>query len=210
MPRPPWLRYYLNCRCCDEWATWAIVKFCCDTNPHHDCIAVAGGRRSSYGRLWLCKPKPEQGIKNVDNDYLYDEEPEIPISSEFYNFPNIKDRIEKRYNYDVNINFYKKILDKEIYDKISDLETKKQLKKGDIFKTKEGTAIVYIGNNHKWFHVPKKLYDIFMGLKGQEVEIVGGSSEECLLDVVTTGKSMGVIMKTNFKFVWSASHCPIK
>jgi hypothetical protein len=49
-----------------------------------------------------------------------------------------------------------------------------------------------------------------MGLKGQEVEIVGGSSEECLLDVVTTGKSMGVIMKTNFKFVWSASHCPIK
>jgi hypothetical protein len=148
--------------------------------------------------------------KNVDNDYLYDKEPEIPISNEFYNFPNIKDRIEKRYNYDVNVDFYKKILDKEIYDNIKNLEEKNQLKKGDLFPTKEGTAIVYIGNKHRWFHVPKKLYDIFMDLKGQEVEILGGSSEECLLDVVTTGKSMGVIMKTNFKFVWSASHCPIK
>ena len=148
--------------------------------------------------------------KNVDKDYLYDKNPEIPVSNEFYNFPNIKDRIEKRYNYDVDANFYKKILNKEVYKKISDLEEKKKLKKGDIFPTKEGTVIVYIGNNHVWFHVPKKLYDILLNLKGKTVEIVGGSSEECLLDVITTGESLGVIMKPNYKFIWSAVHCPIK
>ena len=131
-------------------------------------------------------------------------------SDDFYNFPNLKDRIEKRYNYKVNADFYKKILDKEVYDKISDLEDKKQLKKGDIFPTKEDTVIVYIGNRHVWFHSPKKLYDILNTLKGKNVEIVGGASEECLLDIVTLGESLGVNMKTNFKFIWSASHCPIK
>jgi hypothetical protein len=148
--------------------------------------------------------------KDKDKDYLYKEEPEIPISDEFYNFPNIKERIEKRYNYNVNSDFYKKILDKEVYDEISGLEDNKKLKKGDMFPTKEGTVIVYIGNNHVWFHVPKKLYDILQSLKGKTVEIVGGSSEECLLDVVTTGESMGVNMKPNYKFIWSAVHCPIK
>ena len=54
--------------------------------------------------------------KNVDKDYLYDENPEIPVSDEFYSFPNIKERIEKRYNYKVDSYFYKKILDKEVYD----------------------------------------------------------------------------------------------
>jgi len=148
--------------------------------------------------------------KNVDKDYLYDENPDIPISNEFYNFPNVKEKIEKRYNYDVDVNFYKKILDKETYNKISDLEEKNQLKKGDMFTTNEGTVIVYIANNHKWFHCPKKLYDILISLKGKQVEIVGGSSEECLLDIVTTGESMGVNMKPNYKFIWSAVHCPIR
>jgi hypothetical protein len=148
--------------------------------------------------------------KNVDKDYLYDEEPEIPVSDEFYSFPNLKDRIEKRYNYNVDADFYKKILDKDVYTKISQLEEKKQLKKGDMFSTKEGIMIVYIGNNHVWYHCPKKLYDLLESLKGKNVEIVGGASEECLLDIVTTGESLGVKMKTNFKFVWSANHCPIK
>lgn len=148
--------------------------------------------------------------KSVDKDYLYDEEPEVPISDEFYNFPNIKDRIEKRYNYDVDADFYKKILDKEVYNNIKTLEEKNQLKKGNIFPTKEGTAIVYIGNNHKWFHVPKKLYDIFKGLKGEVVEIVGGADSECLSDVFISAESLGVKVKRNWKFIYSASHCPIK
>ena len=91
--------------------------------------------------------------KNVDKDYLYDDNPDIPISDELYTFPNQKDIIEKRYNYDVNVDFYKKILDKETYKEAKEKEDNKTLKKGDLFKTTEGTAIVYIGNNHKWHHV---------------------------------------------------------
>lgn len=148
--------------------------------------------------------------KNVDKDYLYDENPEIPVSDEFYSFPNIKERIEKRYNYKVDADFYKKILDKEVYDEISSLEEKKQLKKGDMFATKEGTVIVYIGNNHVWFHSSKKLYDVLQSLKGKTVEIVGGSDSECLEDVVTLAEKIGVLIKRNYKYIWSASHCPIR
>jgi hypothetical protein len=148
--------------------------------------------------------------KNVDKDYLYDENPDITISSELYNFPNVKERIEKRYNYKVDADFYKKILDKEVYDKISDMEEKKQLKRGDIFPTKEGTYIVYIGNNHKWHHISKKLYGILESLKGQNVEIVGGSDSECLEDIFVSATTLGVNIKRNWKFIWSASHCPIK
>ena len=96
--------------------------------------------------------------KIVDKDYLYDKNPEIPIHDDLYHFPNQSELIEKRYNYDVDADFYKKILDKEVYKEISDKEDNKQLKKGDFFRTKEGTIIVYIGNNHKWFQVPIKLY----------------------------------------------------
>jgi hypothetical protein len=148
--------------------------------------------------------------KNVDKDYLYDENPDIPIHKDLYHFPNQKDLIEKRYQYDVDAEFYKKILDKEVYDKISDLEEKKQLKKGDIFPTKEGTVIVYIGNNHKYFHVPKKLYEILKSLKGKTVEILGGSDSECLEDIFISATSFGVNISRNWKYIWTANSCPIK
>ena len=45
--------------------------------------------------------------RNVDKDYLYDEDPEIPIHKDLYHFPNQTDLIEKRYNYDVDADFYK-------------------------------------------------------------------------------------------------------
>jgi len=148
--------------------------------------------------------------KDVDKDYLYDDNPEIPIHNDLYNFPNQTELIEKRYNYDVDVDFYKKILDKETYDIIKEKENNKTIKKGDIFKTKEGTAIVYIGNNHKWFHIPVKLYELFSELKGKEVIIVGGSDSECLEDVYIAGKSMGVKVKRDHRYIYSANHCPIK
>jgi hypothetical protein len=147
--------------------------------------------------------------KNVDKDYLYDDDPEIPIHDDLYHFPNQKDLIEKRYNYDVDADFYKKILDKDIYNEIKEKEENKTIKKVELFKTKEGTAIVYIGNNHKWFHLPAKLYDLFLELKGKEVIITGGSDSECLEDVYIAGKSMGVIIKRDHRYIYSASHCPI-
>ena len=153
--------------------------------------------------------------KNVDKDYLYDENPEIPVNGDLYTFPNQVDIIEKRYTYDVDADFYKKILSEKVYNEIKQKENQKLLKKGDYFPTTEDTIIVYIGNNHQYFHVPKKLYDIFIQFKeaqseGQiEITIVGGASNECLLDIVTAGESLGLKINLNHRFIWSATHCPI-
>lgn len=147
--------------------------------------------------------------KNVDKDYLYDDTPEIPIHDDLYHFPNQKELIEKRYNYDVDADFYKKILDKKVFQEISKKEEDKSLKKGDIFPTKEGTILTFINNNHVWFHVPKKLYDLLISLKGREVTIVGGADSECLEDVVTTAESLGVKIKRDYKFIYTAQSCPI-
>lgn len=147
--------------------------------------------------------------KMVDKDYLYEEDPEIPIHDDLYHFPNQKELIEKRYNYDVDADFYKKILDKATYEKISKMEDNKSLKKGDIFPTKEGTIITFINNKHVWFHCPKKLYDLLISLKGRQVEIVGGADSECLEDIVTTAESIGVKIKRNYKFIYTATSCPI-
>lgn len=148
--------------------------------------------------------------KNVDKDYLYDDNPDIPVHNDLYKFPNQKDLIEKRYNYDVDVDFYKKILSKEVYLDAKAKEESNQLKRGDYFETKEGTYIIYIGNNHKWYHLPKKLHDLFQRLRGKEVTMVGGSDSECFLDVETAAKVFGVNVKRNFKFIYSANHCPIK
>ena len=148
--------------------------------------------------------------KNVDKDYLYDDNPDIPVHNDLYRFPNQKDLIEKRYNYDVDVDFYKKILSKDVYKDLKEKESNKELKRGDTFNTKEGTFIIYIGNNHKWYHLPKKLQELFTELKGQEVVMVGGSDSECYLDVETAAKSFGVKIKRDFKYIYSANHCPIK
>ena len=146
--------------------------------------------------------------KNIDKDYLYDNDPDVPIHNDLYYFPNQKDLIEKRYNYNVDVDFYYKILDKQTFKKIKRLESRNLLRKGNMFKTSEDTAIVYIGNNHKWFHVPKKLYDIFLNLKDELVYIVGGSDSECLEDIFITAESMGLNIKRNNKYIYSANYCP--
>lgn len=146
--------------------------------------------------------------KNVDKDYLYDHSPDEPINDDLYEFPNQKDIIEKRYNYDVDVEFYKKVLDDKVYKEIKSKE--KTLKKGEIFMTKEDTAIVYIGNNHQWVHIPKKLLALLKSLSGKKVIFVGGADSECLEDIITAAESLGVYATRNHKYIYSASHCPIK
>ena len=158
--------------------------------------------------------------KNVDKDYLYNDNPDIPVHKDLYHFDNQKDIIEKRYNYDVDVDFYnnrmkdsvgnKGILDEETHKLIKQKESENSLQKGDFFRTKEGTIIVYIGNNHQWFHVPLKLYNLLKGLKGKQVTVVGGSDSECLEDIITTCEKLGVNIKRNWKYIYSANHCPIK
>jgi hypothetical protein len=108
--------------------------------------------------------------KNVDKDYLYDRDPEEEDTNDLYEFPNQIDLIEKRYNYDVTVDFYKPVLDESEYEEIKRKEDDGELIRGDFFHTNEGTIIVYIGNNHRWHHLPKKLYDLFMEITEAQVE----------------------------------------
>lgn len=147
--------------------------------------------------------------RNVDLDYLYELEPDIPIHDDLYTFPNQKGLFEKRYNYNVNVDFYKKILALKTYQEIKKLEISNEIRPGDIFKTKLGTYIVYVGNNHKWYHVGKKISKLFNRLSGKRVTIVGGSDNECLQDIYIAAKSFGVDIKRNWKYIYSATHCPI-
>jgi len=145
--------------------------------------------------------------KSVDKGYIYDENPDVSID-DTYLLPNQIDIIEKRYNYDVDVDFYKRILSEETYRKISMMEEDGRLKKGDYFETKEETIIVYIGNNHKWFHVPIKLFNILKSLKDKIIYIVGGSEKECLEDIFITCKSMGIDVIKNNDYIYSSKHCP--
>lgn len=148
--------------------------------------------------------------KNPDKDYLYDNNPDIENVDDLYKFNNQVDKIEKRYNYDVDADFYKKILSEETYNQIKEKEKNNSLKRGNYFSTTEGTIIVYIGNNHQWFHLPKKLYDLFKSIKGEEIVIVGGSEGECILDVMISAKALGLKIFKNDRYIYSATNCPIK
>lgn len=148
--------------------------------------------------------------KEVDSDYLYDESPDVPLHPDLYKFNNEKELIEKRYQYDVDVDYYKNILDEDVYMDIKSREENNSLKQGDLFKTKHNTYIVYIGNNHKWHHISRKLVRLFEQIKGQVVIIVGGSMEECLLDLEISAKAFGVITKRDERYIYSGTNCPIK
>jgi hypothetical protein len=155
--------------------------------------------------------------KNIDKDYLYDINHDVDYHEDLYDFPNQIDIIEKRYNYDVDVDFYKNILDLDTYKNIKNKEDKKLLKVGDYFKTLKGTIIVYIGNNHNWYHVPKKLYKLFIDISNAQKEglnnkitLVGGAFGECLKDIEIAAKSLGVELILNKKYIYSATECPIK
>lgn len=154
--------------------------------------------------------------RNVDKDYLYDEDPDEGPDGDLYEFTNQIDLIEKRYQYDVDADFYKRVLDNDVYKDVKSKEENNELIKGDFFPTKEGTIIVFINNNHRWFHLPKKLYDIFVEIKEAQIEekvlvtIVGGADGECITDIEVVAKSLGVKLKRDEKYIYSASHCPIK
>lgn len=147
--------------------------------------------------------------KDIDIDYLYDIKPDIPILDDLYQFPNQVDIIEKRYQYDVSVDFYKKILSKDQFDDIKKSELSNKLKSGDYFKTKKGTFLIYIGNNHNWFHLPIKLQNIFKKLSGEEVILVGGSDNECYLDIEVSAKVFGVKTKRDYRYIYSGVNCPI-
>ena len=52
--------------------------------------------------------------KYPDKDFLYDNKPDIENKDDLYKFNNQVDLIEKRYTYDVDADYFKKILDKKV------------------------------------------------------------------------------------------------
>ena len=64
--------------------------------------------------------------------------------------------------------------------------------------------LIYIGNNHRWFYVNSELVDLFQKLRGKKVIIVGGASEECILDVYIALKSFNVTPVYNHKYIYSS------
>lgn len=145
----------------------------------------------------------------VDKDYLYDDNPTIPVHGDLYQFPNQKQLIEKRYNYGVDADFYKPILEEGTYQTIKEKEQNRSLKKGDIFLTTKNTCIVFIGNKHQWFHIGKKMLELFNSLKGKNITIIGGSDSECLDDIYIAAESLGVLIKRDWKYIYTAVNCPI-
>lgn len=139
--------------------------------------------------------------KNIDTDYLYSKNPTIPINGDLYKFPGQVSLTEKKYKYDVDVKFFEQILDKDTLYKM--YNTKFNI--GDTFETKYGTYIIYIGNNHQFFHVPLKMVNLFKKLSGKKVVFVGGSYEECFKDVVVAAKSFGVDVKEDFRYIWTPS-----
>jgi hypothetical protein len=139
--------------------------------------------------------------KSKENSYLYNNNPIIPVNGDLYNFGE-KLLIEKRYTYDVDADFFKKILSKETYDEMKSKEGSNTI--GDKYYTKYGTVLVYTDNKHQFFHVPKRLYNLFKELMNQEVIVTGGAGKECLHDIKIAGESLGVIMIENPDYIYSA------
>lgn len=171
-------------------------------------IEELNGYCKKFSEVYLIWDNHHEG--KVPPDYLYQDNPPPPQDGELYKFPNVTKIVEKRYNYDVDVKFYKKLFTPDKFKEILNLENSKKLKKGDMFETNHGTAIVYIGNNHVWFHIGKKLLRTLTRLKGKNVTIVGGASNECLEDIFIASKSLGLKIQKNVNFIWSAKNCPIK
>jgi hypothetical protein len=162
-----------------------------------------------FSNVYVIYDNHYQG-KDVDPDYLYDEVQDDLDDDEVYDFKDGQILIEKRYNYNVNVDFYRKILDEKTYNDIKNKEKNNQLKIGEVFPTTQGTAIVFVNNNHKWFHIGKALYQTLVQLKNQQATIIGGSSWECLKDVKIAAQSLGVKIVENKNYIYSATFCPIK
>jgi len=148
----------------------------------------------------------DQGIKGVYQ--IWDSN---SGSKPSYKFKNQKDLVEKKFGVKKFYSKYKggfkewitHIFDEKTLQKFNDKKNK--FNEGDAFKIKDKNEfLIYIGNNHKWFYVNEELVDLFKKLNRKKVIVVGGASEECLLDVFTALKSFNVNPVYNHQYIYSA------
>ena len=150
---------------------------------------------------------------HIDGDvssrnYATNPNPKIPIDFDLYKMPNTTTYVEKRYFYLDNIKLLEFFKDRIDDETVSFLE-KDSFKKGDYFKTLEGTTMIYVENKHEWFEVPIKLENIIINLKddNKSVILVGGAEGECLLDISYTFDFYGLDYSMNHEYIYSATSC---
>lgn len=151
-------------------------------------------------------------VRGEVSDYTYATNPQplIPNNVDTYSMYNNIDLIEKRYYYlkDLNISdFFEERVDAETLEYLTKT---KNFEKGDFFKTKENTTVVYVDNNHVWFEIPIKLERIIKDLKqvNSSITLVGGSEGECLLDITNAFDYLNTDYILNHDYIYSAKYCP--
>jgi hypothetical protein len=117
--------------------------------------------------------------------------------SETFTFPNQKQTIKKKYG--------KSFLDSNITAKLDDMLNDKKEGEIVILENFDG-QFVRVDNNHEWFLVTGDMIDLFNKLKGKNVIITGGASEECILDVLVACKSFGINIVENHKYIYGAEN----
>jgi len=128
-----------------------------------------------------------------------------------YKFKNQRDLIEKKFGVKKFYSKYKGGFNEWVYyifdeDTLNQFQSRKnKFKEGDAFKIKDKNEfLIFIGNNHKWFYVNEELVDLFKKLRNKKVIVVGGASEECILDIYTALKSFNVEPVYNHQYIYSA------
>lgn len=141
-----------------------------------------------------------------DSGFMFLDKPVKPIFDELYNF-NESDIIEKRYYSEHDLSYYKPYLSNDIYKIIINKQNNNLLKIGDMFDTKYGTKIIFINHEHMWFHLTKKMINLFTKLKGKKIILVGGSIDHCLKDIEVSMESYNLDITIQHKFIYSKNYC---
>lgn len=145
-----------------------------------------------------------------DSNYATNPNIKTPDYIDVYNMCDKENCIEKRYFYLTDIKIYDFFEDRIDNDTYSMLRETKSYKKGDSFKTKEGTTVIYVENKHEWFEIPIKLQRVIDNIinTNRKVTLVGGADGECLLDISSSFDHFGLKYTLDHSFIYSATHCP--
>ena len=193
---------------------------------NHDGILLIVDVQSNFKKFF---PKDPNGFLNKLDKYCE----EFPIKGKIkgvyqiwdsnqgskptYKFKNQREMVEKKFGVKKYYSKYKggfkewitHIFDDKTLEKFN--AKKNKFEEGEAFKIKDKNEfVVYIGNNHKWFYVDGEMVELFQKLRGKKIVIVGGASDECILDIYTAAKSFNVNPIYNHQYIYSAETGDLK
>lgn len=142
-----------------------------------------------------------------DFDRVYQVWDSINQNEPSWTFPNQVGECSKEYG-DLEIEHFD-----EFFNEI-DIERHKTIfenpSKGDKMYCKDGSVWLYVGEMHTWFWLKKDLENFLKSIKefDESPTIVGGSSEECLEDLIVACEHVGLSPKLDYRYIYSATFCP--